>query len=222
MLLNVALRGAMDRIRTAGGIGAGSLLAVVFGMAAPAWADPSCTTGSGLGFCMIYGSSVSAQAAADFTAVAQSFSNALINTSASPIDINVQFGSVSGGDVSTSNTATNSVGSFANVVADLAPAEKSLGYVLPSIDPTGAGTWYMPQAEAKVLGVSLPNNASASDGTITFSSATSFSYVVTVNSGQYSFQAAAAHEIEEVLGRTSTLNNNGALAGVKFADTFDL
>jgi hypothetical protein len=214
----------MNRIWPAGGIVAASFLGSAFTMIAPASASPSCTTGTGMEICVTYESSVSTQAETEFNSVAQDFSNAITNnTSASPISIDVSFGTLSG-DASTSTTATYSVGSFSNVVADLAPTEKSHGYTLPSTDVTNGGTWFMPQAEAKVLGLTLPGNAAAYDGTITFSKSTSFGYAknTTPTNSQTSFQAAAEHEIDEVLGRTSTLNANGTLASLHFADTFDL
>jgi hypothetical protein len=50
------------------------------------------------------------------------------------------------------------------------------------------------------------------DGYIGFeNSIGSFSFSGTPAAGQYSFQAAAEHEIEEVLGRTSYLNNTGTV-----------
>ena len=86
--------------------------------------------------------------------------------------------------------------------------------MLPATSPTGNAVFYMPQAEVKALG--LPSatypTANAYDGYIGFASTMSqFSFSGTPTSTQYSFQAAAMHEIEEVLGRTSFLNNAGTI-----------
>jgi PEP-CTERM motif len=139
------------------------------------------------------------------------------------------------GDVSGDATTKTAMGSspaasFANTAAALA----SVGTVVPTTDPTinagGAGgeaTYYMPQAQVKALGLSptkYPTTAPY-DGYIGFAASSSpfqFSFSGTPASGLYSFQAAAAHEIEEVLGRTSFLNNSTGTLYEQFATAMDL
>jgi hypothetical protein len=162
-----------------------------------------------------------------FAGVVSQFEAAITN----PITVNiyVSVGTIEGttvplpsGDVSGDATTKTVMGSsaaasFANTAAIL----KSIGDVVPAADPTinagGAGgeaTFYMPQAEVKALGLSptLYPSTAPYDGYIGFSSkANEFSFSGKPGSNQYSFQAAAAHEIEEVLGRNSFLNNGGTL-----------
>ena len=72
-------------------------------------------------------------------------------------------------------------------------------------------TVYYSQAEAKVLGITL-NNPSQTDGYIGLSSSNPLYYGQgTLSSNQYDAEAAAFHEISEVLGRMTFLNNSGSL-----------
>lgn len=199
-------------------------------VAAPAVAGPSCTTGTGMEICVTYDSSITALANAStvessFNTVAQQFANALTNQAT--IDIYVSSGTIApsgsavgsrplaSGSVSGSFNVTDAMGttaaaSFANTTAALAAAGVKN---LPTTDPTGGKTFYMAQAEVKALGLgSTYSTSSPYDGYIGFSSTTPFYYGTTPVSGTYSFQAAAQHEIGEVLGRTSTLNNSAAAA----------
>ena len=159
-----------------------------------------------------------------FNAVAAQFDNAIAN----PITVNVQVsvGSINGsniplpagnvsGDFTTNvQMGTTAAASFANTVAALA----NTGAVLPTTDPTGGNHFfYIPQAEFKALGLPATNPAAllAFDGYIGFSSNLSqFSFSGTPGALQYSFQASAEHEIMEVLGRISSLNNGGADANL--------
>jgi hypothetical protein len=217
----------MNRINAGANIIVAPLLGGGFAVMRPEFAGPSCTTGTGMEICVTYDSSVTSLAnvsivEANFNAVAQAYSNAITNnTSANPIAVGVQFGSVPG-EASTSSTATYSFGSFANVAAALQPTEKALGYTLPRSDPAGGAIFFMPQAEAKVLGLKLPGNAGAYDGTIRFSSTASFGYTPGLTGSQFSFETAAEHEIDEVLGRTSELNDGGPPFGNNWAEPFDL
>jgi hypothetical protein len=172
----------MSHIRVTCGVVSGSLLA--FGLAAvvPALANPACTTGTGMEICVTYDSSVTSLTNAStveaaFNSVAQRFSNAITNnTSGAPVAIDVKFGPVTAGNVSTSVTSTYNFGSFSHVVAAVQPATSALGYSLPASDPAGGALWFMPQAQAKALGLTLPLNTGAFDGTISFSSAAAFGY----------------------------------------------
>lgn len=165
-----------------------------------------------------------------FNAVATQFQNAVTN----PITVNVKvsMGTISGssvglpaGDVSGNFTTNVQMGtattSFGNTVAALA----NTGAVLPTTDPTGGNHFFViPQAEFKALGLPTAGHAAllAYDGYIGFSSNLSqFSFSGTPGSLQTSFQAAARHEIVEVLGRISSLNNGGADSNL-FAYPLDL
>ena len=152
----------------------------------------------------------------DFNAVVSQFEDAITNPVT--VDIQVSVGTINGittplpsGDVSGSFSASVLMGSTASAsFADTEAALAHTGAVLPAIDPTGGGHfYYMPQAEVKALGLSpatFPTSAPY-DGYIGFSGATGeFSFSGIPSAGQYSFQTAAMHEIQEVLGRTSTLN----------------
>lgn len=207
------------------------VLGTAFLAVVPAAASPSCTTGTGMEICVTYDSSITSlpnasTVEASFNTVTQQFSNALTNQASigiyvssgmiAPSNPYVGAKSLSSGDVSGSYDVTDVMGSsaaasFTNTTAALAAAGDRN---LPSIDPTGGKTYYMPQAEVKALALSPSSYSTSSpyDGYIGFSSSLTFYYGTTPVSGNYSFQAAAQHEIEEVLGRTSTLNNSAAAA----------
>ena len=163
-----------------------------------------------------------------FNAVVSQFQSAITNPVTISIDVSV--GQVSStvalasGDVGGSFVPLVSLGSsttsFANVIAALA----GTGATLPATDPTGGGHfYYMPQAEVRALALTGVYGApSTFDGYIGFSSNFGdFSFSGTPGSTQYSFQAAAEHEIEEILGRTSSLNNGGVTSGF-IANPLDL
>jgi hypothetical protein len=154
-----------------------------------------------------------------FNGVAAQFQNAITN----PITVNVEvsIGTIDGasvplpasnvsGDFTTNVSMGTATTSFSNTIAALA----NTGAVLPTTDPTGGShLFFIPQAEFKALGLSTATFGPLLpfDGFIGFSSNLSeFSFAGTPGSLQYSFQAAAEHEIEEVLGRISSLNNGGA------------
>jgi len=73
---------------------------------------------------------------------------------------------------------------------------------LPATDPTGGGTWLVPLAEARVLGLISLGNTNE-DGEVGF--ATNKSYTFDPNNrtvaGKFDFIGVAEHEISEVLGR---------------------
>ncbi|HEX4366140.1 MAG TPA: NF038122 family metalloprotease [Rhodopila sp.] len=156
-----------------------------------------------------------------FNTVAQQFENAITN----PITVNVQV-SVGTIDGTTVALPTNPSGSFDQTVemgttaaASFTATEAALagtGATLPATTPAGSATFYMPQAEFKALGLSPASyqTLNALDGYIGFSSnLAQFSFSGTPTGGRISFQAAAEHEIEEVLGRISSLNDGGVTSG---------
>jgi hypothetical protein len=72
---------------------------------------------------------------------------------------------------------------------------------LPAIDPT-LGSWFVPIAEARVLGL-YPTNDSQLDGEIGFASDKNFTFDPNNRSvaGKFDFFAVAQHELTEVMGR---------------------
>jgi hypothetical protein len=84
---------------------------------------------------------------------------------------------------------------------------------LPVADPSGGATrWVVPSAQAKALGLIL--NQTLFDGTITFGDQQGTDiYTFDPNNravaGEFDFIGVAEHEIAEIMGRTSQLNNPG-------------
>lgn len=153
-----------------------------------------------------------------FNAVAQQFEAAITNPAT--VNVQVSVGTVDGSTVPISNgnpsdsfdqtvkMGTTAPASFTATEAALA----GTGATLPATTPAGAATFYMPQAEFKALGLSPSGSQTlaAVDGYIGFNSNLAlFSFSGTPTGGTFSFQAAAEHEIEEVLGRISSLNDGG-------------
>jgi hypothetical protein len=83
---------------------------------------------------------------------------------------------------------------------------------LPKTPPAGASRYVIPSAELKALGYN--GSSTAFDGYIGFAGSTSgYTYFTSsapgsVVAGTYDFDAVAAHEIDEVLGRTTGIYSN--------------
>jgi hypothetical protein len=76
---------------------------------------------------------------------------------------------------------------------------------LPSSAPAGPSRYVVPSAEAKALGL-ISGSQSSLDGSIGFAGSTSgydFNPTDGINAGAYDFEAVAAHEMAEILGRIS-------------------
>jgi len=75
---------------------------------------------------------------------------------------------------------------------------------LPATDPTGGGTWLVPLAEARVLGL-IPVDYPDEDGEVGFASDVIYTFDPNNRSvtGKFDFIGVAEHEISEVLGRCS-------------------
>ncbi|HEY4173755.1 MAG TPA: NF038122 family metalloprotease [Rhodopila sp.] len=158
-----------------------------------------------------------------FNAVAQQFENAITNPAT--VNVQVSVGTIDGASI---GLPTNPSGSFDQTVqmgttapASFTATEAALahtGATLPAKTPAGAATFYMPQAQFKALGL-VPSGSqtpAAMDGYIGFNSNLAlFSFAGTPTVGTISFQAAAKHEIEEVLGRISGLNDGGVISSIK-------
>ena len=164
-----------------------------------------------------------------FDSVVSQFQSAITNSATIAIQVSVgkisssvplPSGAVSGSFDPKTAMGSTAAASFANTTAALS----GTGAVLPGTSPTGSAVFYMPQAEVKALGLpaAIYPTANAFDGFIGFTSTMSqLSFSGTPTSTQYSFQTAAMHEIQEVLGRTSFLNNAGTIYQ-SFATPIDL
>lgn len=139
------------------------------------------------------------------------------------VNIGVSWGSVAGQALPSNAVGASSSNlygyfSYAQVRNDLImssrqnSADTSLASAvkaLPATAPSGPTQYVIPSAEAKALGL-ISGNQSAVDGYIGFAGATSnytFNPLAGVVAGTYDFEAVAAHEIAEVLGRIGGINN---------------
>jgi hypothetical protein len=174
----------------------------------------------------IYDSSITSLANASvietaFNTVAADYAKSFAN----PVTINV---AVSWGKVGSSALPSNAVGasidnlygyfSYAQIRSWLTssatanPADTALTTAvksLPAAAPAGVASYVLPSSEAKALGL-IPGGQSSPDGYIGFAGATSgytFSPSAGIAAGTYDFQAVAAHELDEVLGRISGLGS---------------
>ncbi len=129
------------------------------------------------------------------------------------INISVGWGEVGGetlpaGSVASSTSAGYSLSydELRNAFwADAAtPDALAAALALPATDPTNGGTFYVPAAEAKALGLIDPNG-SALDGSIGLDSSTTFTFDPNNRAvpGAVDAIGAIEHEITEILGRTS-------------------
>ncbi len=99
---------------------------------------------------------------------------------------------------------------------------------LPSTDPGISTTYYVPNAQAKALGLS-PQNAFISssnpsdtkqyDGLFTFNTDYSYSYNSTAIAGKFDFVSLAEHEISEIMGRVDGVTSTN---GTYYATPYDL
>ena len=72
-------------------------------------------------------------------------------------------------------------------------------------DPTGNSQFYVPLAQAKVLGL-RPTNDTSTDGIFSFSSTQAYGFLGNrAAAGTYDWTAVALHEISEILGRNAGL-----------------
>ena len=174
----------------------------------------------------VYDSSITglANAAAIETAF-NTVANDYAKSFSSPLTINV---GVSWGKVGSSVLPASAVGasidnlygyfSYAQVKSFLTNASTSnptdialataIRY-LPTATPSGVSSYVIPSSEAKALGL-ISASQSSLDGSIGFAGSPSgytFSPTNGVAAGTYDFQAVAAHELDEVLGRISGLSS---------------
>ena len=125
------------------------------------------------------------------------------------INLNVGYGEVAGqtlasGALGESVSPTYVAESYSSVVSALQAQAAPGASALPSTSPV-PGALYMTPAEAQALGLS---NAVAT-GYVGFSSSASFDFTAntTPTSSQYYFIGVAEHEISEIMGRVSLIND---------------
>lgn len=140
---------------------------------------------------------------ADFNSVIASFDSVITNNVT--VNIDVGWGNYGAQSVGSSVSASS-----VNTVTSTFSAVKSLlavtGATLPPTNTVYPNTFLIPDAEAKALGVT--GISATYDGYIGFSNTLTFGFdESSIAAGAYDFKAAAKHEIEEVLGRTSYLNS---------------
>jgi hypothetical protein len=172
----------------------------------------------------VFDTSITSQAKAAtieaaFNRVAADYAKSFAN----PVTVNV---AVSWGKVGGQALPASAVGasidnlygsySYAQVKNDLSkalaaqPSDTALATAmahLPTAAPAGVGAYWVPSSEAKALGL-IPGSQSAVDGYIGFAGTpANFSFSSTIAAGTYDFEAVAAHELDEVLGRISGLSS---------------
>lgn len=158
---------------------------------------------------------------AAFNAVAHDYAISFNNPAT--VNVNVSWGSVAG-QALPSNAVGASVSnlygyfSYGQIRNDLAgfsaanPSDTALATAVTSLPfntPAGPYRYVVPSAEAKALGLISPTRNSL-DGSIGFAGSISgydFNPTNGVNAGAYDFQAVAAHELAEVLGRISGISS---------------
>ncbi|MBV8972271.1 MAG: NF038122 family metalloprotease [Sphingomonadaceae bacterium] len=180
---------------------------------------------SALSIIPVYETSVTNQAAAGqiesaFNTVAALFGDALAN----PVQVTVSIGWNEVGGQSLPSSAVGASLSFLDGYYSYATVRQALtsaagassgsaagaaGGTLPAMLATGPTNYVVTSAEAKALG--LAPDGTALDGYIGFAGATSgFGFdPAAVTSKQYDFQAVAAHELSEILGRISGFDSTG-------------
>lgn len=81
-------------------------------------------------------------------------------------------------------------------------ARQTFLHNLPAADPLNGGSWFIPIAQARVLGLPVLLNPPPTDGSIGFASAAAWNFTSGATpSNQYDLYAIAKHEITHALGR---------------------
>jgi hypothetical protein len=144
-----------------------------------------------------------------------------------PITINIDVTSVAGtGTLGESDAEFSNTYTYAQVKAALSShsttAADALAVAsLPTLDPTGGGTFLVENAEAKALGL-LDANDSGTDGTFTFGQGYSYDFnsANRAVNGEVDFIGVAEHELSEIMGRGNMLGKN--LTGGPDYEPYDL
>ena len=155
-----------------------------------------------------------------FNSVAADFARSF--TSNVTVNVGVSWGSVGGYALpstavgaSTDNLygyfSYSKIKSYLTNASKSTPSDTALATAvanLPRGAPSGVSQYVIPSAEAKVLGI-ISATQSSLDGSIGFAGSSSgydFNPADGIVAGTYDFQAVAAHELDEVLGRISGLS----------------
>ena len=158
----------------------------------------------------VTGATNSAQIQTAFNAAAQIIQS--LYTNSSTVNLTVYWGNVGPfaggiglGASSTSFLGTYTYAQLTNALRNTRTTAADTNAVasLPASDPIG-GTWYVPRAEVKVLGLSGASaNDLTRDGDIGFATNVSYTFDTTNRAvaGKYDFMSVALHEITEVMGR---------------------
>jgi len=166
-----------------------------------------------------------------FNTVAGDYASSFASSAA--INVRVSWGSV-GGYSLPSNAVGASVDnlygyfSYSGIKSYLTQASRSTSNAalatavahLPAVAPSGVGQYVIPSSEAKVLGLISPTQT-AVDGYIGFAGSVAgytFNPAAGIAPGTYDFQAVAAHELDEVLGRVTGLTSTSP----SYRTVFDL
>ena len=165
-----------------------------------------------------------------FNTVAQDFAGQL--TSNAQINVQISWGSVGGHTLSSGAVASTlsslygyytygQVKSWLTSAAQSNPSDTALAIAvanLPATTPAGPNQYLVPSSEAKLLGLISPTQPSF-DASIGFGK---FGYTFDPTNGvaaaTFDFQAVAAHELDEALGRISGIHNTTPT----FRTVFDL
>lgn len=156
-----------------------------------------------------------------FNTVASDFAKSF--TSNVTINVGVSWGSVGGYALPSTAVGASTEGlygyfsysqirSYLTNASKSTPSDTALATAvanLPRGAPSGVSQYVVPSAEAKVLGI-ISATKSSLDGSIGFagnSSGYDFNPADGITAGTYDFQAVAAHELDEVLGRISGLSS---------------
>ncbi len=187
----------------------------------PAAVAAASAPASALNIVPVFDSSVTGQAAAGaiesaFNTVLGDYAGAF--STPATVYINVGWGEVGGAALPSSAVGAsssnlygfytyNQVRSLLTAAAASNSADQTLALALKHLSstaPSGTNRYVVTAAEAKALGLIAPATA-RTDGSVGFAGSTSsYSFDPTnVAAGQYDFQAVAAHEVSEVLGRSS-------------------
>src|SRR5579872_1553866 len=142
-----------------------------------------------------------AQVEAAFTYAAEQYEGLYSNN----ITVNITVGTTTtglghsyGSSFSTSFSTVRSKLAGLNTTSDQITAAS----YLPSSDPTGGDSWYMPWPEGKALGLVAAND-SHDDGGFSFNRLSTYSFdPFNRGAGGADFIGVAEHEIAELLGRT--------------------
>ena len=155
-----------------------------------------------------------AQIESAFAAAVQTFQDLYTNNIT--VNITVYYESGIGlGQSSTSFTGNPSYSDWVNALRTTRTTAADTNSVanLPAFDPTGAGPWWIPNAEAKALGPmgGVDYVQPGDDGSIYFDSTVGYTFDPTNRTvfNKYDFIGVAEHEISEVLGRNSGLGTIG-------------